>query len=41
MTWLVDYHTEYFAELSAEAEVLQDAVFSLATVEKNNVYFAQ
>ena len=28
MTWLVDYHAEYFAELSAEAEVLQDAVFS-------------
>lgn len=32
MTWIVDYHSEYFIELSAEAEVLQDAVFSLATV---------
>ena len=32
MTWIVDYHAEYFIELSAEAEVLQDAVFSLATV---------
>jgi len=32
MTWIVNYHPEYFIELSEEAEVLQDAVFSLATV---------
>jgi len=32
MTWIVNYHAEYFIELSEEAEVLQDAVFSLATV---------
>lgn len=32
MTWVVNYHAEYFIELSEEAEVLQDAVFSLATV---------
>lgn len=32
MTWIVDYHSEYFIELSAETELLQDAVFSLATV---------
>lgn len=32
MTWIVNYHSEYFIELSAETEVLQDAVFALATV---------
>lgn len=32
MAWIVNYHAEYFIELIAETEVLQDAVFSLATV---------
>ena len=29
MTWIVDYHSEYFIELSAEAETLHLAVFPL------------
>lgn len=32
MSWIVEYHAEYFIELNAEAEILQDSVFSLATV---------
>ena len=36
MSWVVEYHEDYLAELGQEAEVVQDAVFAMAEFLKHS-----